>query len=339
MSEAAGTRLSVIIPTHNRAASLARSVRSALELDLLHDHGEILVVDNASTDQTPDVVSELQTAAGGSIVRYVQEADLGLHNARHTGARAAAGEILLFTDDDATFSPRWAGAYAAAFTEHGKMAAAGGPVHVAWDVPPPQWLTEFMERKEPFTGGEVAFGPFSLLDRSDQLLIEPGGYFFGVNMAIRRDVLFDLGGFNPEAFGGTWLGDGETGLVAKLSARGLLVGYVPDAEVHHHIGPERMTVAYLRRRMANQGACDVYTEFHAGVPCRRALARQVVLTAGRASRPSVKAVRGWNRTDPASLLAQMEAAQEVRRLAYIVRLIFDAERRALVERDDWLGDQ
>src|SRR2546423_12328653 len=100
-------QLSVIIPTHNRAVSLARSVRSALELDYLRDHGEILVVDNASTDQTPAVVSDLQHAAGGSILRYVQEPDLGLHNARHAGARAASGEILLFTDDDATFSPQW----------------------------------------------------------------------------------------------------------------------------------------------------------------------------------------------------------------------------------------
>jgi GT2 family glycosyltransferase len=312
-------------------------VRSALELDYPPDRHEIIVVDNASTDRTPAVVREIQTSSGGTNIRYVHDARLGLHNARHTGARAAAGDILLFTDDDATFSPQWASAYAAAFDGHGEMAAAGGPVHVAWDSRPPSWLTEFMERKEPVTGGENAFGPFSLLDRSDELLIEPGGYFFGVNMAIRRDVLFDLGGFNPEAFGGTWLGDGETGLVAKLSSRSLLVGYVPDAEVHHHMGHERMTVAYLRRRMANQGACDVYTEFHPGVPGRRGLARQAVITAVRAARPSAKAACGWNKTDAASLLAQMEAAHEARRLAYMVRLIFDAERRVLVERDNWLG--
>jgi GT2 family glycosyltransferase len=155
-------------------------------------------------------------------------------------------------------------------------------------------------------------------------------------MAIRRDVLFEVGGFNPEAYGGTWLGDGETGLVFKLWSRGLRVGYVPGAEVNHHIGPERMTARYLRRRMANQGACDAYTEFHAKMPRRRVLARQAVTMAARAARRSITAARGWNRTDPASLRTQIEAAHETQRLAYTVRLIFDAKRRALVQRDDWL---
>jgi glucosyl-dolichyl phosphate glucuronosyltransferase len=171
-------RLSVVIPTHNRAASLARTIRSALELDYPPDRYEVLVVDNAGTDRTLAVVCELQSAPGGSIVRCVQEARLGLHHARHAGARAATGDLLLFTDDDATFSPQWVSAYAAAFSAHGEMSAAGGPIRAAWDVPPPGWLIEFIERKEPFTGGEDAFGPLSLLDRSENLLIEQRGYFF-----------------------------------------------------------------------------------------------------------------------------------------------------------------
>jgi glycosyltransferase involved in cell wall biosynthesis len=329
-------RVSVVIPTHNRVGSLTRSVRSALELDYPPDRYEVLVVDNASTDRTSAVVRELQGAPGGSIVRYVHEQRLGLHHARHAGARAANGELLLFTDDDATFSPQWASAYAAAFSAFSEMAAAGGPIRAAWDVPPPGWLIEFMECKVPFTGGEHGFGPLSLLDRSEDLLVEERGYFFGVNMAIRHDVLFEVGGFNPEAYGGTWLGDGETGMVFKLWARDLPIGYVPDAAVNHHIGPERMTARYLRRRWANQGACDAYTEFHAEMPGRRALARRAITTAARAARQNVKAARGWNRTDPASLSSQMKAAEEAQRLAYTVRLIFDAKRRALVQRDNWL---
>jgi glucosyl-dolichyl phosphate glucuronosyltransferase len=129
-------RMSVIIPTRNRAASLARTVRSALELDLPAGRYEVLVVDNASTDQTFDVVRALEAGPRGSIIRYLQEARLGVHHARHAGARAAAGELLLFTDDDATLSPDWASAYAAAFNAHDEMAAAGGPIRAAWDVPP-----------------------------------------------------------------------------------------------------------------------------------------------------------------------------------------------------------
>ena len=44
----------------------------------------------------------------------------------------------------------------------------------------------------------------------DGFRLDPNGVFFGVNMAIRRDVLLKLGGFNPDSFGDVWLGDGET---------------------------------------------------------------------------------------------------------------------------------
>jgi glycosyltransferase involved in cell wall biosynthesis len=51
-------RLSMIIPTHDRAASLARTLRSALDLDFPPDGFEILVVDDSSTDETAEVVRE-----------------------------------------------------------------------------------------------------------------------------------------------------------------------------------------------------------------------------------------------------------------------------------------
>jgi glucosyl-dolichyl phosphate glucuronosyltransferase len=191
---------------------------------------------------------------------------------------------------------------------------------------PPEWLIEFINRNEPSCGGEGSFGPLALLDLSNQLVIDPGGFvavtsamrassFFSINMAIRRDILFHVGGFNPALYGAMLLGVGETGLIFKLSSRGLRIGYVPDAAVDHRIGPERMSLPYLRRRMANQGA---YTEFHASMPGRRVLARHAVKTAARAVQRSVKAAWSWNRTDPASLLAQMEAAHEVQRLAYTI---------------------
>jgi glycosyltransferase involved in cell wall biosynthesis len=329
-------RVSVIIPTYNNAVSLSRCLRTALNLDYPSDLLEILVIDNESTDGTAKIVRELQVEPRASGLRYLQEGRLEASQARHVAAKVASGELLLFTDDDATLSPQWATEYASAFNAHPEMAAAGGPIHAAWEIPPPRWLTEFMERKEPLTGGEHAFGPFSLLDRSDELLIEPRGYFYSVNMAIRRNVLFELGGFNPDMCEGKSLGDGESGLVFKLWGRDLLIGYVPDAEVHHHVGPERMTVGYLRHRMANQGRCNAYSEFHPKVPSRRALAGRAVMTAARAARRTAKVVHSWNRTGPTSLLAQMYWAQDTRFLGYTIRLIVDTERRALVEREKWL---
>src|SRR5215510_9818844 len=126
--------LSIIIPTHNRAALMTQAVRSAFALHYPADCYEIIVVDNASTDSTPEMVEALQNEARGKVLRYVREDRLGLHNARHVGARAAEGQILLFTDDDATFDPGWAQAYAEAFAQHTDMMAAGGPVRPIWET-------------------------------------------------------------------------------------------------------------------------------------------------------------------------------------------------------------
>jgi putative methyltransferase (TIGR04325 family) len=329
-------RLSVIVPTHDRAQSFARTLRSVLELDYPREDLEILVVDDSSTDDTADMVHELDRAAGGPAIRYIRGNDLEVTEARHIGARAADGELLLFIDDDVSLAPQWAKAYASAFATHDDMAAAGGPIRAVWEAPTPEWLIEFIDRKYPYTGGEIQFGPLSLFERRDGLVVDPRGYFFSANMAIRREVLFDVGGFNPDALGRVVLGDGEIGLASKLWARGLSVGYVPEAELHHHITPERMTVRYLRRRMSRQGSVDAYTQFHPHVPGRLVLSRHAVAGASRVALRGVKAAARWNRTDPASLVAQMKFAQERQRLLFTVRLMFDPTRRALVEREDWL---
>src|SRR5215510_5300388 len=251
--------LSIIIPTHNRAALMARAVRSAFALHYPSDRYEIIVVDNASTDNTPEMLESLQNEAAGNVLRYVREDRLGLHNARHAGARAAEGKLLLFTDDDATFDSGWAKAYVEVFARHAAMMAAGGPVRPLWETDPPQWLLDYISESK-------IFGILSIMEPYTNFRLDPNGFFFGVNMAIRREVLFELGGFNPESFGDIWLGDGETGLNRKLWKRGFLIGYVPDAVVYHHIPPQRMTIDYFRRRMANEGACEVYANCHDGIP-------------------------------------------------------------------------
>ena len=139
-------KLSVTIPTYNRSRTLQQGLAS-LQQQTFRDF-EILVVDNAA-----DPVVEKQVAAFS--VRYVPEPQLGLHNARHAGARAATGSILIFTDDDATYEPNWLRAYADAFDAHADMAAAGGPVRPVWETKPPQWLLDYI-------GDTKEFGILSL---------------------------------------------------------------------------------------------------------------------------------------------------------------------------------
>jgi glycosyltransferase involved in cell wall biosynthesis len=289
---------------------------------------EILVVDNAADPAIEQAVVEFNRSA---IVpaRYLPESHLGLHNARHAGAQAANGEILVFTDDDATFDCGCLQAYAKAFGEHPEMAAAGGPVKPVWEVPPPQWLLNFI-------GGTKIFPILSLMEPYDEFHLDPKGYFIGVNMAIQRDVLFKVGGFNPDSFGDVWLGDGETGLYQKLWRQQMLVGYVSDAVVYHHIPPNRMTVDYFRRRMGNEGACDMFPRFHDRVPPWSSLCQQAIAIAIKNRMKWVQAILVRDRTDARSLYIQLDAARTQSQLKYVVRLILDKDFQKLVLKRDWL---
>src|SRR5207249_3103024 len=105
-------KITVIIPTFHRPRTLMKSLLSLQEQT--YTDFEILIVDNAADAGVEHQVADFNVHASMP-VRYLPEPELGLHNARHAGARAANGEILLFTDDDATFDAGWVQAYATAF--------------------------------------------------------------------------------------------------------------------------------------------------------------------------------------------------------------------------------
>jgi len=320
--------LTLIVPTYRRPSDLLRCLESVQEQTL--QHFELIVVDNAADDEVAGGVAEFNRHARIQ-ARYVPEPRLGLHNARHAGVRAASGDVLVFTDDDATFDPRWLEAYARRFVSHPEMAAAGGPARPVWEVPPPAWLPPFMHCQPKM------FPILSLLEPFEEFRLTHDGYFFGVNMAIRRQPLVDVGGFNPDSFGSVWLGDGETGLNRKLWQRNLLIGYVPDAVVYHHVRAERMTLTYFRRREANDGACDMYARFHRdGVPDRVGLVRAGAEIALHSARDWLASLVLRGRTDPRSLRVQLRAARAWARLEYVGRLLVHPELRELVSRRDWL---
>jgi glycosyltransferase involved in cell wall biosynthesis len=323
--------ISLVIPTFNRAPVLKRALRSAKNLDYSSDRCEIIVVDNGSTDATAAVVKAAQDGEPKHKIHYIREQRLGLHNARHAGVWAAKGNILVFTDDDATFDPGWLRAYAEAFESHPEMVAAGGPVRPSWEAPPPKWLLELI-------GDSKTFGMFSLMETYGDFRLDPQIIFFGVNMAIRRNVLIEQGGFNPDAFGDFWLGDGETGLNYKLRDQKMPIGYVPEALVYHHIPTTRMTVKYLRLRMANQGICNLYSEFHRNLPRTRSLLKRAANLIVEQAGCWIRACLFKDRTDTGSLHIQLEAARTLAELKYMVRIAVNKRFQHLVLKTDWLND-
>ena len=133
-----------------------------------------------------------------------------------------------------------------------QIGVVGGKIEPEWSVPPPKWINT------------IPMGYLSLLDLGDTPLNLTGPQqVYGCNFAIRRSLLFEVGGFNPDSFANEklrWLrGDGETGLLIKVYAKKYVVRYEPSALIYHRIPPNRLTIGYLRSRAVNQGISDEYT--------------------------------------------------------------------------------
>lgn len=88
--------ISFIIPSYNCCAWLARAVKSAFSLGGAST--EVIVVDDGSTDNTPELCAELQAIF--PTLRVIRRANGGLSAARNTGIDAAKGEFLFLLDAD-----------------------------------------------------------------------------------------------------------------------------------------------------------------------------------------------------------------------------------------------
>ena len=91
--------VSVIIPTYNREWSLNRAIDSVLAQD--YKNFELIVVDDGSTDATPELLSTY----GDAIVMIRQE-NSGVSAARNRGVKEAAGELISFLDSDDYWLPK-----------------------------------------------------------------------------------------------------------------------------------------------------------------------------------------------------------------------------------------
>ena len=94
-------KLSVVMPTHNRPEQLARAAQSVLSQDLTDL--ELIIVDDASSDDTPTVTERLSDDSRVTVVR--NEESVGPGGARNQGISLARGEMLGFCDDDDAWLP------------------------------------------------------------------------------------------------------------------------------------------------------------------------------------------------------------------------------------------
>lgn len=92
-------RVSVVVATFNGGRTLRTCLESLQRLN--YPDYEVILVDDGSTDRTPEIAAEFPA------IRYLRQTNQGLSAARNAGIRAATGEIVAFTDDDCRADEDW----------------------------------------------------------------------------------------------------------------------------------------------------------------------------------------------------------------------------------------
>jgi glycosyltransferase involved in cell wall biosynthesis len=242
-------KISVIVCTYNRAASLGKALDSIAASKLPDStEWEVLVVDNNSNDRTRETVEEFCRRHSDHF-RYVFEPKSGKTNALNRGINESTGDVLAFTDDDVVVSPVWLRALTAHLDEN--WAGAAGRIVLEEPFSLPRWIPR---------NGQYALAPLTVFDPAigaGPLNDTP----FGANMAYQRRVFQQYGEFRTDL--GPGLGsnipqkseDSEFG--HRLLAAGEPLRYEPNAVVYHSLPPNRLTKNYFLAWWYDKARADI----------------------------------------------------------------------------------
>ena len=259
--------VSVVVCTRNRAPLLRQALDSlaVLKTDNSFTY-DIVVVDNGSTDHTPEVVAQAAQAAARSLgapVRWCPCPEPGIVTARNCGIAHARGEWIAFFDDDQLAEPDWLLELFRGAQRHA-CPVVGGTVLLALPNDAPQPLDPVVR----MLLGEAVHGPDP---RPYGGRLTPGCG----NLLLARHVFAQVGTFQR-----TIDGRGEdTDLFSRIERAGIPAWYIPTAVVWHLTPPQRLADDYLLG-LARRMGCGVAQRQAALLGPRRL----ALLTLGKALR-------------------------------------------------------
>ncbi len=207
--------VSILIPTHNRAHVLGECIDSILAQRCTASY-EIVVVDDASTDDTAVVVRARADAADarGVDLRYVTQPPGGANAARNTAIKNARGDLFVFVDDDVEAPEGWLAAIVDGAARHPDALGFAGPIRLR------------VEGHAPRTCSNEALATELDLGQTERPVTEA----WTANAAYRRRAFDLIGPFEEKIPAGA--GDEEQWLI-RLLDRGGVVIYLPAAWLWH----------------------------------------------------------------------------------------------------------
>ncbi|MCE5230189.1 glycosyltransferase family 2 protein [bacterium] len=196
--------VSIIIPCYNQSAYVAHAVESALA-QTFRDF-EVILVDDGSTDQTPQILAKFQ-AGNPDRISIVSQSNQGLSMARQAGLDRAPGEYIVFLDSDDWLMPGMLGACLAGFRRRPRASVIVGRTMVVYENKPDQ--TRIL------SPGKNARWP-------DVLAVNPFGH--PCSMMLRKTAILEAGGVGMPGVRSCEDWD----LYARMLRRGMIFECIPD---------------------------------------------------------------------------------------------------------------
>ncbi len=233
-SAAPAPKVTVAIPTYNRAEFLRQTLAGLATQHFPRDHFEVIVIDNNSRDHTRTVVEEFASAHPAP--RYIHEPQQGLDYARNRAIAEARGDVIVFGDDDILVQPDWLAQISVPLLADTarRIGAVGGEVIPVFPDGLPDWVREWH--------APLAFRP-------DLGPAGPKQSPMGANLAFPKWVFEQLGPFHTalDRAAGNYFSGGDSEMIRRVRAAGLEVWFAPGAAVQHQMPASRTTFPYAAR--------------------------------------------------------------------------------------------
>jgi glycosyltransferase involved in cell wall biosynthesis len=247
------TGVSVIICCYNSVSRLHDTLTHLLKQKYSGFGFEIIIVDNASTDETSAFAEKLLSNQTGISYTVVNEPESGLSFARKRGYITAQYGFLLYCDDDNRMDENYLQLTYDTMMANAKIGILGGFGEAAFESPPPPWFKQY---EIDFAIGDQSAAKESLSQVNE---------VYGAGFTIRKSYLDKLYGSGFKSIlsdrkGNQLISGGDVEFCYLAKYFGYEVWYHRGLKFKHYMTLPRLNWAYMQKLYAANGKTNVYTQ-------------------------------------------------------------------------------